>query len=426
METIFALSTAPGRAGIAVVRLSGPHAWTAAGALTGRPLPEAGRLVARRFVDGSGALLDAGMLCLFREGSGYTGEWAAELHLHGSGAVVAAVLEVLARQPGLRPAVPGEFTRRAVAAGRLDLAQAEGLGDLLMAETEAQRRQALRVMDGALSVRCAAWRAALISAWAMLEVTIDFVDEEVPDAPGPGLDTALAHVIGDIRAELAGADAAERVRTGFEIAILGRPNAGKSSLLNRFAGRDVALTSPVPGTTRDVIELRMDIAGQAVTLLDTAGLRETEDPVERAGVDRARSRGAAADLRLILIAPGDGPIEEVQAGDILVRTKADLGDTDGDGIAVSVLTGVGLDQLRAAISSALADRVAGASLVIRLRHRLALECALEALIRARAGSSPEVIAEDLRLATRALDSLIGRVDVEDVLDHIFASFCLGK
>ncbi len=430
-ETIFALASARGRSGVAVVRVSGARAWSAAAALAG-PLPEPRRAVLRTLRTAEGEAIDTAVVLLFAAGASFTGEPVAEFQVHGSAAVIAALLGALGAMPGLRPAEPGEFTRRALESGRLDLAQVEGLADLIAAETEAQRRQALALASGALGRRAEGWRVRLVRAAALLAATIDFADEDVPEDVMPEVRALIGEVAGELARELAGADAAERIREGFEVAIVGAPNAGKSTLLNALAGRDAALTSDVAGTTRDVIEVRMDIAGLPVTLLDTAGLRAAGDRVEAMGVARALERARAADLRVFLLG-GEGDARAMLApapGDLVVRGKADLGAPDG-GLAVSGLTGAGLGELVAAIGSRLEPLAAGAGLAGRARHRAALgraAAALEAAAAeaARGAGRAELAAEELRRATGALESLVGRVDVEHLLDEIFASFCIGK
>lgn len=428
-DTIFAQATARGKAGVAILRLSGPGSWEAV-AQIGAILPEPRVASLRRLHDGKGELIDEALVLLFEEGRSFTGERVAELHLHGSHAVVSAVLSRLGEMPGLRHARPGEFTRRAFHNEVLDLTQVEGLADLIDAETQAQRRQAARVLSGAIARRAAEWRERLLRAMALVEAMIDFADEALPEGLLQQSAEELAPVIAQIRRELGGAKASERIRDGFEVAILGPPNAGKSTLLNVLAGRDVAITSEHAGTTRDVIEVRVEIDGQAVTLLDTAGLREVDDTVERIGVDRAKERAGRADLRVFLIPPGaDMPGVEVMPDDLVVQAKGDL--TSVAGLKVSGLTGEGVDELLRLIGSRLASRVAGAATITHARHVAGLRTAVTALEHAQqqieAGHViPELIAEDLRAAVHRLDLLVGRVDVEDVLGEIFASFCIGK
>lgn len=429
MDTIFALASARGKAGVAVIRISGPDAWDAGRALAGT-LPQPRTAALRRLTSPETGLLDEALVLPFRSGHSFTGEDVVELHLHGSLATVSAVLGVLGQLPGLRPAEPGEFTRRALENERLDIAQVEGLADLIEAETESQRRQALRILSGALGLAAEAWRTDLVRAAALLEATIDFADEDVPVDVTPEVTVLIDAVLSTLRREAAGAKAAERIRDGFEVAIVGPPNVGKSTLLNTLAGRDAAITSDVAGTTRDVIEVRMDLHGLPVTILDTAGLRDTDDPVEGLGVQRAIDRAGAADLRVILKEfPDDAPLLAPVGDDIVAVGKADLHPTQD--FAVSGVTGAGLDSLIAMIVSRLETRASGVATATRERHRRAILSAIAALESARdeIGRGPErseLAAEELRMAIRALDSLVGRVDVEHILHEIFASFCLGK
>lgn len=428
MDTIFALATAPGRAGVAVIRVSGPRAPEVAGRLCGT-LPAPRRASVRRLYDDSGLLLDEAIVVVFEEGHSFTGEAVAELHLHGSPAVVRAVLGVLAGMEGLRQAAAGEFTRRALENGRLDLAQVEGLADVLSAETEAQRRQAQRVLSGAVGRRAEGWRGRLIRAAALIEATIDFADEDVPSDVWPEVSDLLQALVAEFRAEIAGSAVAERVRDGFEVAIVGKPNIGKSTLINYLAGREAALTSEIAGTTRDVIEVRLDIAGLAVTFLDTAGIRASDDRVERMGIDRALDRAQAADLRVFLVENLEEALPVTRSPDDLVLVaKADLGATAS--AAVSGVTGHGVDMLIEQVSGVLSERAAGVATVTRARHRDALGVAVQACTGAlwelQEQRRSEVCAEEVRTALRALDELVGRVDVEHVLGDIFQSFCIGK
>ena len=332
---------------------------------------------------------------------------------------------------GLRPAGPGEFTRRAFEHGKLDLSQAEAVADLVDAETEAQRRQALRQLDGAMGRLFETWRDRLKVLLARLEALIDFPDEGLDDAIEGEVLAALGPLRDDIARHLADGQRGERLRDGFEIAIMGAPNVGKSSLLNRLSASDVAIVSDIPGTTRDVIEVALDLGGYRVLLIDTAGLRETDDPIEREGVRRARLRADAADLRLHVVNPGDALPDAVPGIEtILVANKADLGPTPAGAIAVSARTGQGIDALLALITARVAERLepGEAPAITRARHRAAVAEAVAGLDRALAPLPlpAELRAEDLRLALRALGRVVGAVDVEDLLDVIFFEFCIGK
>ena len=430
MDTIFAPATARGKAGVSVVRLSGPAAHRAVSALC-KALPPVQRASLRKLT-WMDVQIDEALVVVFDAGHSFTGEAMAELHLHGSTAVVAATLRALSAQPGLRLAEAGEFTRRALENGRLDLAQVEGLADLIDAETEAQRRQALRVLSGAVGQRAELWRRQLIRAAALLEATIDFVDEDVPIDVLPEVSSLVAGLVAELKLEAEGVIIAERLREGFEVAIIGAPNVGKSTLLNCLAGREAAITSEFAGTTRDVIEVRMELAGLPVILLDTAGLRETSDAVENIGIERAKARAELADLRVFLtlneeVPSGFAPV----FGDLVVCGKADLGETNTKTLSVSGKTGVGVPRLLQQISSELGARVAGSSTLTRERHRAAALDAVSALemaqveIAAGAGRT-ELAAENLRRAIRSLDVLVGRIGVENLLDEIFFSFCIGK
>jgi tRNA modification GTPase len=393
-----------------------------------------------------GEVIDEALVLWFPAPNSETGEDMAELQVHGGRAVIAAVLDALGRIDGLRPAEPGEFTRRAFENGRLDLTAVEGLADLIFAETEAQRRQAYRQLAGTLGQRVENWRTRLIEAQALVEAGIDFSDEG--DVPATLLAPALAAARSlreEIAAALADDKRGERLREGLVIAIAGPPNAGKSSLLNRLAQRDVAIVTPHAGTTRDVIEVHLDLRGYPVTLLDTAGIRDTRDPVEQEGVRRAQERAAAADLVLWVTDAaaerGDGCRHEGTAPDgrvWQVRNKIDLVGRGAkptprarpdEAFAVSALTGAGLAELIEALARHAGAALEGAeaSLITRERHRVALRKVLDALDRAVGeGSREDIVAEELRLAGRELGRLTGRVDVEDVLDVIFRDFCIGK
>lgn len=430
LDTIFALATAQGKSGIAVIRVSGSGARDSCELIAGfSPKGRTSRLSKLR--NEGGALIDEALVLFFEKDASFTGEDVVEFQCHGSTAVVASLLRLLADRPGHRLAEPGEFTRRALENGRLDLARVEGLADLIDAETEAQRQQAVRIFSGALGKKADRWRTDLIRAAALLEATIDFADEDVPVDVHPEVVELLGRVMVELASEIRGGTIAERIRDGFEIAILGPPNAGKSTLLNTLAGREAAITSSIAGTTRDVIEVRMELAGLPVMFLDTAGLRETEDEVEKIGIQRAITRAELADFRLFLM-PADEdwtPLVEPRPEDLVVGAKADLRSNLEN--AISGLTGQGVDRLVKEIEQKLKQQSKGASLAVRERHRIAMTHARDALKSALDALSErqetvELAAEDIRIAVRRLESVIGRVDVESLLGEIFASFCLGK
>ena len=424
MDTIFALASAPGKAGVAVIRVSGPRAVSGcAGLLSDVPLK--GLRVLR---DMSGETVDQALVLSFPKGRSFTGEEVVELHLHGSTAIVARVLDLLGKIDGFRSANAGEFTRRALENGQLDLAQVEGLADLIEAETEAQRRQAMRVLAGELGTKAEVWRRDLIRAAALIEATIDFADEDVPVDVGPEVLELLDGCIREMRHESEGVSIAERIRDGFEVAIVGAPNVGKSTLLNRLAGRDAAITSEIAGTTRDVIEVKLDLKGLPVTFLDTAGLRESQDEIESLGIARGQERASRADLRIYMLGDGDEMPQDIVIGDVVVQARADERNLE-DGL--SAKTGQGVDRLVDDVASELSKRTANVGVAMRARHREALSSALGFLSKARDDvqsglDMADLIAEDLRSAIRAVEALVGRIDVEDLLDEIFSSFCIGK
>ena len=450
--TIFALSSGRPPAAIAVVRVSGPRAGAALEKLIGR-VPEPRQATLARVRDpATGDVIDEALVLWFPAPRSETGEDTAELQLHGGHAVIARALDALGRIEGCRPAEAGEFTRRAFENGRLDLTAVEGLADLIAAETEAQRRQAFRQLKGLIGDRAEAWRRALIEAQALVEARIDFSDEA--DVPENLVDAAL-HAAQQLRSEIAAALAdggrGERLRDGLVVAIAGPPNAGKSTLLNRLARREAAIVSPYPGTTRDVIEVHFDLGGYPVTLLDTAGIRDSTDPVEQEGVRRARAGAAAADLVLWVIdvsaagvARDDTGRSSFKSDFWFIKNKVDLvvdklciNCESGSGISspvtfpISAATGAGTDALVAALTAFARNYFSATEpvLVTRARHRRALEDTVAALDRAfaeRGSGREELIAEELRAAATTLGRLTGRVDVEDILDVIFRDFCIGK
>lgn len=356
-----------------------------------------------------------------------------EIQHHGGTAVLAGLLDALSAVPGLRLAEPGEFTRRAFLAGRLDLTEAEAIADLVDATTRAQARLALRQLEGALGRLCEDWRERVLNLLAEVEAEIDFAAEEgdVPDDLSARFAPQLEALAREMHAQLADGRRGERLRAGIAVAVTGAPNVGKSSLVNRLAGRDVAIVTPIPGTTRDVLEVALDLEGLPVTLFDTAGLRDTADPIEAEGVRRARARAAAADLRLRLVEAGTAVEPERDPDTLLVINKIDLvrpRELPTGAVAVSCVTGEGLEAVVAWLRDKAQECVGSGSeaVITRARHREALSDALAALERARLAADPALVAEDLRLAARALGRITGRVDVEEVLDRIFARFCIGK
>lgn len=430
-DTIFALASAKGRAGVSVIRISGRSAFKIAEQLCGSVIP-ARKPVLRVLKNTKDEVIDEALILGFQGPASFTGEDVVELQCHGSIAVVASVLATLSDMQNCRLAEAGEFTKRALMNGRLDLAQVEGLGDLIEAETEAQQKQALLVMQGAMSNKVEVWRRDLIRAVALIEATIDFADEDIPQDVTPEVSALLNGVLADLQQQIDGSFAAERIREGFEVAIVGPPNAGKSTLLNTLAGRDAAITSEIAGTTRDVIEVRMDIGGLPVTLLDTAGLRDTDDAIESIGVDRAIERAKLADIRVFLNDTEDHHIYGLQPmkDDICVWSKSDL-NQPRDGLNISSLTGKGIDDLVFAISSVLEQKSSQAMVASRERHRVALSLSILHISKGNSIISDsydlsELAAEEIHLGINALNSLIGRVDVEHILDEIFSSFCLGK
>ena len=432
-DTIFALASGAGRAAVAVVRLSGPLAKRVFTRLSGRdPKPRLAHYA--RFRDpGSGETLDRGLALFFPGPASATGEDCVELHLHGGPAVVGGVLAALSREPGLRSAEPGEFARRAFLNGKLDLSQIEALADLIEARTAFQRRQALRLAGGALRREIESWRGVIVDALARVESDLDFSDEaEVSSVSAGQLEGLLAPTLAQIDRALASAPASERLREGFLVAILGPPNAGKSTLLNALARREAAIVSEEPGTTRDLIEVDLDLDGLPITLVDTAGLRESESAVERIGVARARARAGEADLILWLSEGGaESPPEfGAEAAEVLrVATKADVVAPAPGVLAISAREAAGVAALCAEIGrragSSLGD--GGSALIAHARQRSELEAARARLRAAlQKDKAAELVAEDLRLAVRALERIAGAVDVEELLDLIFSRFCIGK
>ncbi|WP_316230389.1 tRNA uridine-5-carboxymethylaminomethyl(34) synthesis GTPase MnmE [Bradyrhizobium sp. SZCCHNR1051] len=440
-QTIFALSSGRLPSAIAIVRLSGPHAGIALQMLAGKlPLP---RMATRALLrDGNGEPIDDAVVLWFPGPASATGEDVAELHVHGSRAVVATMFSVLSTMPQMRPAEPGEFTRRAFENGKIDLTEAEGLDDLIHADTDRQRRQALRQLKGLLGDKARGWREQIIEATALIEAGIDFADEG--DVPAELMASALSRIeqlLAEIETVLSAQGRAERLRDGLTVVIAGPPNAGKSTLMNQLARREVAIVSPHAGTTRDVIEIQLDLQGYPVTVIDTAGIRETDDPVEQEGVRRARDRAAQADLVLWLSEDNQPEAERRSEVPVwLVRNKIDLprpqetatATVQGDApvFAISARTGAGVAGLLEALIGFARDFFGSTEngLITRERQRALLNETVAALRRSvtAVDLGEELAAEELRIAALALGRLLGRVDVEDVLDVIFREFCIGK
>ena len=428
MDTIFALASAVGKAGVSIIRISGPDALTVV-AQMGVVIGDHDRKLVR-LVDGAKNLIDEVFAISFGSGRSFTGEQVVELQTHGSPAVVSAVTSELIRLK-VRQAEAGEFTRRAMESGALDLARVEGLADLIDAETEGQRRQAIRVFKGDLGNLADGWRQKLIRAAALLEATIDFVDEDVPLDVYPEVRDLVQFVSREVRKEAEGVGIRERVRDGFEIALIGPPNSGKSTLLNRLAGREAAITSDIAGTTRDVIEISMDLNGLPVTVLDTAGQRDATDKLENIGIQRGRERASDADVRIHLSSDGVFEPSTYESGvDLFVRSKSDLGPNNCH-LSLSAKTGDGVAKLMELIGAELQSRVSSAGIATRKRHEVSLrtaDSALQVVLNGLGDASipVDLLSDDLRQAIRSLDNLIGRVDVENVLDEIFSNFCIGK
>ena len=427
MDTIFALASAPGKAGISIVRLSGPLAINVAEKLTKSKLKEKQPNL-RVIYDSDNHFIDQALILIFRKPYSFTGENVVEFHLHGSSAVVSSVIKLLGNFKGLRSAEAGEFTRCALENGKIDLAQVEGLADLIDAETDAQHKQAARIFNGALGEKTKEWRAKLVKAGALLVATLDFADEEVPEEVTPEVEKLINMVLSDLDKEIIGVQTAERIRSGFEVAIVGAPNLGKSTLLNYLVGRDAALHSNVSGTPRDVIEVKLDLRGLPVTILDTAGIRKSDDKVEEIGISRALERSSLSDLRIVLTEDGEYPVGlKKRDTDIICIAKDDQGNRGG----VSGKTGAGIDRLKNNIWDILNDKAQYVGIATRERHKSSMVNAKKflgnAVVSLRDGPEYyDITAEEIRAATSALDSLIGRIGVEDVLDEVFSSFCLGK
>ena len=447
-ETIFALSSAPGKAGVAVVRVSGPAAFKSLETLARIKTIKPREALFTSLFAADGAIIDRTLVLPFKGPASFTGEDVVEYHIHGSAAVLSALMSALASFDGHRTADRGEFTRRAFENGKMDLTEAEAIADLIDAETDMQREQALRQMGGALHTLYEGWRERLVRAMAYIEAVIDFPDEEVPDSETAKVKPDLQALADDIAAHLNDGRRGERLRDGIQIAIVGAPNAGKSSLLNLLAKRDVAIVSPMAGTTRDIIEVHLDLNGYPVILADTAGLRPeevreadaaTQGAVEYEGIRRALARAGSADLRILMFDGTNQPdrhtLDLVNDNSIILFNKSDAAEFDAasavahGGLSFSARTGDGLEtfiQLLTEKITALYAVSRDTPSLTRERHRAALEDCLGCIRAALEASVPELMAEDTRMAARTIGRITGRVDVEDLLDVIFRDFCIGK
>lgn len=451
-DTIYAQATPPGKSGVAVVRVSGAAAAQALAAL-GVKLPRprvatysslnrsGSGLLAANEAQGTGheALIDKALILWFPAPNSFTGEDVAELHLHGSHAVIQEVFSVLGGLPGFRMALPGEFSRRAFENGKMDLTEAEGLADLIDAETKEQQKLAMRQMQGELHRLYEGWRAQLIASMAFIEAYIDFPDENLPPELEQQFTGKIEALLAEMQVHLADGGRGQRLREGARLVILGAPNAGKSSLLNYLAKSDLAIVSAIPGTTRDALSVHLDIAGYPVTLIDTAGIRESSDPIEQEGVRRALAKAEEADIRIVLLDGETYPeispqIKPYIDNSIIIVTKSDLSYATPPRrhtATISVKTGEGIPALMEEITSKLQGLMSppASPALTRQRHRegvLRAAASLEALLASPKTTPPELRAEHLRTAAQATSALTGRIDLEDVLDHLFGQFCIGK
>jgi tRNA modification GTPase len=441
-DTIYALASGAGTSGVAVIRLSGPAAGPAVERLTGEPPPKPRTASLRRLRDPvDDSAIDEGMVLWFPAPASYTGEDVAEFQVHGGAAVIEALISALGVMEACRLAEPGEFTRRAFENGKLDLTSAEAVADLVAAETVAQRRQALRQYDGALAALYDDWRTQLMTLLARAETVIDFSDEELPSNIHESIMHNILYIQKKIIQYIDDHHRGERIRSGFRVAITGASNVGKSSLLNRLAERDAAIVSSSAGTTRDVIEVHINLGGYAVIIADTAGIREAEDEIEVEGVRRARKSAEEADMRIVVFDATVLPaldaftLDYVDGGDVVAINKSDIATQElpktiakRPVYAVSAKTGDGLELFLAELTAEIQARLSVSEQppLTRTRHREALENCVAALQRAATAILPELAAEDIRFAVRSLGRITGRVDVEDVLDIIFRDFCIGK
>lgn len=428
MDTIYASASAAGKSGVHVVRVSGTLAGHVANSLTNQKLIPR-RATHSKLITTTGQVIDRAMVIYFQAPRSFTGENVVEFHIHGSKAVLDKLFKELSEFSGLRFAEPGEFTKRALLNGKLSLTEVEGLADLIDSETEEQRKIAEKIMSGALANRAEGWRKDLIRAASLLEASLDFSDDEVPYDVTPEVTELVRKVSVDLKSDMVTGHVSERIQSGFEVAIVGRPNVGKSTLLNYLAGRDAAITSEVAGTTRDVIEVKMDLKGFSVTLVDTAGIRDPTEQIERLGIELAQKRFEQSDVAIFLVEPERLPVLPPRENDIVLIAQGDLHGFPEN--SVSGATGYGVDALITRLVVFLETKAAGAGLATRERHRVAITDAfnhlnLAAIVLQMGTEKYEIVAEELRAGIGSLDALIGHVDIEEVLGEIFSSFCIGK
>ena len=430
-ETIFALSTSPGKAGIAIIRVTGSRSFKIVENLTGSvPLP---RVVSLRRLKYENELIDQALLVCFKSTASYTGEDMVEFHVHGSMAVIKALSEVLSHGFNLRIADPGEFTRRALENGCMDLSQVEGLLDLINSETKEQKNQSLKVLSGAIGDKSKNWRRTILSSLALAEVMIDFSDEDVPGNTVDDILSLVNSLVGTLNMEIKGSKSLRLIRGGFDVTIIGRPNIGKSSLLNYLAGTEKAIVSEKAGTTRDIIELSIDLCGFRVNFFDTAGIHKSMDLIEQIGIDRAKAKAAQSNMRIFLINPSDVVKDfgvEIKETDIILHAKSDIGKSSVYP-GISSKTGEGVQDLLKKISKNIDLSTSYSSVLINDRHIQVIRNTISCLnlVRLELKKSEvqiEIVAENLRLAIMELDFLVGKINVEDVLGDIFSSFCIGK
>ncbi|MCT4634780.1 MAG: tRNA uridine-5-carboxymethylaminomethyl(34) synthesis GTPase MnmE [Rickettsiales bacterium] len=436
-KTIFALATPPGKSGVAIIRISGPNAFSCINQLTKKDPPKARQATLRNIINPiTNQLIDKAVILTFSSPNSFTGEDVVELHIHGSKAIINLLVKILAGFTNFRLANPGEFSKRAFLNGKMDLTAAEGLADLIESETIIQQQQAMRQMQGNLANLYEDWKLKLIHVLALIEAFLDFPEDDIPNEVIDQVNNEVTLLKKNLESHLNDNNRGEILRRGIHVAILGAPNVGKSSLLNYLAKRDVAIVSSIAGTTRDIIEVHLDLAGYPVTIADTAGIRESEDIIEREGIDRAHMKAENADIKIVIMAANDKKslAPEISAimdkNTIIVINKIDQDSVvkHEDAIEISVKENLGLDLFLEKLSSEISNKFSPSSdpIITRERHRRYLNDCLESLNCFTLDNQLELACEDLRLAARALGQIVGNIDVETILDEIFIKFCIGK